>query len=135
MMKSSPKQILIDTHIFVWSLLDPKRLSEEAGHLLNNNITEIWLSSISAWEIMLLVDKKRLTLEEPADSWIRKGLALASIQEAAITTEIAILSRQLELPHQDPADRFIAATAAVYDMPLISADENLQACPALRVIA
>ena len=46
-------------------------------------------------------------------------------REAALTHDIAVMSRQLQLPHQDPADRFLAATAAVLGLTLVTSDERL----------
>ena len=47
------------------------------------------------------------------------------IKQAAINHEVAMQSRLIKLPHQDPADRFIAASAVVYDLVLVTADKYL----------
>ena len=56
------------------------------------------------------------------------------LREAPLTREVASASRSLDLPHEDPADRFIAATAMVYDLTLVTADERLWASKRYKVI-
>ena len=56
-------------------------------------------------------------------------------REAPVTHDVAILSRQIDLAHQDPADRFLAATALVFHLTLVTADERLLATPDLPVLA
>jgi PIN domain nuclease of toxin-antitoxin system len=62
-------------------------------------------------------------------------LRSSHVYEAALTYAIAMRSRQIQLPHQDPADRFIAATAIEYAFPLITADEHLLKFSQLTTIA
>lgn len=59
------------------------------------------------------------------DEWVALALQTSSVESASLTYGVAIRSRQLQLPHQDPADRFIAATALEYDLTLMTADQHL----------
>ena len=118
-------KLLLDTHIWLWYALEDQRLSSNLQTLIAQADTELWLSSISIWEVMVLAEKGRIILElEPAE-WINQSLAQLEPLEASLTGEIAILSRQIKLPHQDPADRFIAATALHYGLQLATVDQNL----------
>uniref|UniRef100_UPI0030DB2896 type II toxin-antitoxin system VapC family toxin n=1 Tax=Pseudanabaena sp. UWO311 TaxID=2487337 RepID=UPI0030DB2896 len=83
---------------------------------------------MSIWETLLLAEKKRISLKPEARIWI--GLALNNLEtrEANLNHDIALLSRQIELPHQDPADRFIAASAIFYELTLATVDQNLVGC-------
>jgi PIN domain nuclease of toxin-antitoxin system len=86
---------------------------------------------------LLLVERGRLQLREgitPA-AWIDEALSLVPIRDAPTNREVAVLSRTIGLPHQDPADRFIAATAAVYDLTLVSGDERLLAGSGYQTLA
>lgn len=86
---------------------------------------ELWLSPISVWELLLLVERGRLDLDRGVEAWIARAEAVVGTREAPLTREIALESRRLELPHEDPADRFIAATAKVMGLTLVTADERL----------
>ena len=118
-------KLLLDTHIWVWSVLDPGRLSARVARQLANPENEIWLSAVSVWELRLLHDKGRLKLMPDAVSWIQDNLTRLSIREAPLTFEVALAISSLNLPHNDPADGFIAATAKVFGLTLVTADEQL----------
>ncbi|NIM16213.1 MAG: PIN domain-containing protein [Candidatus Aminicenantes bacterium] len=116
---------LLDTHIWIWSVSNPKKLSEEVKEILKNKSHELFISSISFWEFMVLLEKGRITISKPVDKWIKRAVNKSNIKEIPIDKKIAIQSRKMELPHQDPADRFIAATAFLYQLSLITSDGKL----------
>lgn len=116
---------LLDTHIFLWSLLDPDRLSAEVTIILEDIDNELWLSPITSWEIIILAEKGRIKLDDKPVSWLRNVFQTLPFRQASMTHEVAMESRMLQLPHQDPADRFIAASAVVYGLTLITSDHNL----------
>ena len=118
-------RLLLDTHIWLWSLLEPAKLSERVASELESAENELWLSPISIWELLIVVEKGRVVLDRPAATWVAEVLEAVSFQEAPLTGEVAILSRSIDLPHQDPADRFIAATAAVYGLTLVTSDDQI----------
>ena len=118
-------KLLLDTHILLWSFLDPTHLTRQVSAELENPSNELWLSPISIWELIMLVEKGRVILNSEPVSWIRRILKRIPFTEASITLEVAMQSRIVDLPHQDPADRFLAATALVYELTLVTADERL----------
>ncbi len=119
-------RLLLDTHILLWSLLEPERLSTKVSDELVIETNELWLSPITTWEIIVLSEKNQIILDTGNPSaWIRKVYTQIPFREAPISHEVAFLSRELKLPHQDPADRFLAATAKIYDMTLVTADKRL----------
>jgi PIN domain nuclease of toxin-antitoxin system len=118
-------RLLLDTHIWLWSLLEPEKLSERVSSELESTENELWLSPISVWELFILVEKGRVVLDLPPSMWVAEVQKSVPIQEAPLTGEVAILSRSIDLPHQDPADRFIAATAAVYGLTLVTSDDKI----------
>jgi len=116
-------KLLLDTHIWLWSLHDPKRLGKRVQHELKDTANERWLSPISTWEALTLNAKNRIRLPADLDNWVAR--ATAPFREAPLTHEIALAARQLSLPHEDPADRFLAATAQVLDLTLVTANSAL----------
>jgi PIN domain nuclease of toxin-antitoxin system len=127
--------LLLDTHIWIWSLMEPARLSRRVMREIRSSRSELWLSAISVWEFAILVERNRIALETSTGEWLDRALGTGTIREAPVTFEIARESRVIELPHQDPADRFIAATARVLDLTLITADERILGSRVCRTIA
>lgn len=118
-------KLLLDTHIWIWYLLGSDRLSSTLQTIIADENTELWLSPISIWETLILAEKGRLSLNPTPIDWVRNSLQQLETHEAELTSEIAILSRQIELEHQDPGDRFIAATAIHLQLTLATADTRL----------
>jgi PIN domain nuclease of toxin-antitoxin system len=127
--------LLLDTHIWLWSLLDPARLGSRVREALEAHEHELWLSPISVWETLVLAERGRLALAPEPETWVRTSLARSPVIEAPLTIEVAIESRRVNLSHEDPADRFLAATARVYDLTLVTADARLLAVPDLALLA
>jgi PIN domain nuclease of toxin-antitoxin system len=118
-------KLLLDTHILLWSLMEPERLSDNVTRELENPANEIWISPITTWEIIILAEKGRVELTDEPVAWMQNVLNSVPFKQATLNHEVAIQSRLIKLPHQDPADRFIAASAAVYDLILVTSDKNL----------
>lgn len=118
-------RLLLDTHIWIWSLLDPAKLSRRVRAELESPDSELWLSPISVWEFLVLIEKGRVEVDKEGVQWVAEVSRAAALREAALTHDVAVESRVVDLPHQDPADRFLAATARVYDLTLVTSDERL----------
>jgi PIN domain nuclease of toxin-antitoxin system len=123
--------LLLDTHVWLWSLLEPERLGARATRALGDRKNELWLSPISVWECLVLAGKGRLALDKHPEDWVEEALREAPLKEAMLTNEIALASRRVELPHPDPADRLLAATAKVLGLTLMTADDRLLRVPRL----
>ncbi len=128
-------RLLLDTHIWIWSLLDPAKLSRRVRAELEGPDNELWLSPISAWELVVLIEKGRVEVDKDPVPWVADVLRASALREAAVTHEVAVESRLIDLPHQDPADRFLAATARVYDLTLVTADDRLLGCRRIATLA
>ena len=129
--------IVLDTHAWIWFVSNPESLSNKAKKFINKAIKEkaILISSISAWEVALLVLKKRLVLTVDVSDWIMKSEALPFIKFIPVSNSIAVKSvNQLEPIHSDPADRIIIATAISEGAPLITKDEKILAYPHVQTI-
>ena len=74
---------------------------------------------------MILAEKGKIELDSAPITWVKKYLRILDVKEARLTYEIVMLSRQLDLSHQDPADRFIVATAVHHNLILATVDSRL----------
>jgi len=117
---------LLDTHIWLWQASASPRLPPSLRDVLEDPPDgELWLSPVSIWELGLLVENGRIELTTGVREWTEEAIGALSLREAPLTREVALVSHELELPHRDPADRFLAATALVYELMLITADQRL----------
>ena len=128
-------RLLLDTHIWLWSLLAPTHLSRRVARELEKRDNELWLSPINTWELLVLVQRGRVILDQDVWRWVNEALAKVPMSEAPLSHEIALESRRVDVQHEDPADRFLAATAKVLDLTLVTADERLKRCKTFSVLA
>ncbi len=124
-------RLLLDTHIWLWSLSEPRRIGRGVLVQLKDQDNELWLSPMSTYEALTLYYKGRFEIEEDLSEWLVR--ATAGTREAPLTHEIALVARQLQM-HQDPADRILAATAEVLDLTLVTADERLLGLGTIRTL-
>ena len=118
-------KLLLDTHIWLWMALDPNRLASRVGKVLDDPENELWLSSISVWELRVLCRTGRFRTLPELPVWVANTMTELKLIEAPLTVEVALAISELNLPHNDRADGFIAATAKVFGLTLVTADEQL----------
>ena len=118
-------RLLLDTHIWLWSLSNQPRLTPQVRRALAKPANELWLSPVSTWEVAWLVEKQRITLDTHFEAWLPRALSSAAFREALFTHDIAAAVRDVRLPHRDPADFLLVATARVLNLTLVTADERL----------
>lgn len=125
-------RLLLDTHVWIWSLLEPERLNHPARDVLSDRDAVLWVSPISAWETLMLIERERLRVRGDPATVVEQMLSRGPFREAVLTHAVALESRRVALEHRDPADRFLVATANVYDLTLMTSDARLleaEACP------
>jgi len=115
-------KLLLDTHIWLWSVREPARLGRRITRELVDQQNEVWLSPISVWEATLLIQKGRVRIDLDLDEWVAQSTI--NTREAFLTHAIALAAAMLQL-HPDPADRLLAATAKVLGLTLVTADQRL----------
>jgi PIN domain nuclease of toxin-antitoxin system len=119
-------KVLLDTHAWVWWVSDPGRLSEGANEAIANAGT-ILVASVSCWEVAMLVSKKRIRIDRPAERWIRQALARPGLRAVPLAPAVATTAGLLDAPFPgDPADRMIYATARAEGADLVTRDRGLR---------
>ncbi|MDQ2986113.1 MAG: type II toxin-antitoxin system VapC family toxin [Armatimonadota bacterium] len=118
---------VLDTHVLIWHLLDDSKLDSSLRKTIVHEPETILVPTIAIWETLLLAQKGRIEIvaENPGAA-IRIWVRASRFQEVPLTGEIALLSRTLQFDHDDPADRFIAATAHSLGAKLATSDERLR---------
>lgn len=121
--------VVIDTHVLVWWAGSTGDLSAKARRAIERTLKdqgEVIISSISAWEIAMLVQKGRLLMSMEVERWLDEVAAIDGVRFHPVDNEVAVKSASLpgEL-HNDPADRMIVATARKLAVPLVTADEKI----------
>lgn len=116
-------RLLLDTHIWLWSLQASDRLGKRTAQEIRDPENERWLSPVSTWEALTLNAKGRIRLPDDLSAWVAQ--ATAEFLEAPLTHEIALAARRLDWKRNDPADRFLAATAQLLRLTLVTADSHL----------
>lgn len=124
--------IILDTHTWVWWVSDPEKLSAPARERIEKAVIkkDIFISSISAWEVAMLTARGRLKLTMDVREWIAKSESLPFLRFIPVTNQISVKS--VYLPgklHSDPADRIIIATAIIQEAVLITADDKIRGYP------
>lgn len=127
-------RLLLDTHVWLWSRIEPDRLSSPVMRALEDRENDLWLSPISVWETLLLIERGRIEVSGPGEGWIRNALVSGPIRDAPLTREVALMSHCVDAIGQDPADRFIAASAIVHELTLVTADKRLAGSTQYRVL-
>ena len=127
-------RLLLDTHILVWAVSHPVRLSPAVAAALAQPENELWFSPVTAWELALLTEKGRIALATEVGVWMARAITSLSLREAPVNLAVALESRRLSAETSDPADRFIAATARIYEAVLVTADGKLKDLPGQHVL-
>jgi PIN domain nuclease of toxin-antitoxin system len=128
-------KLLLDTHIWIWLHSRREKIGGKVRKQIENPANELYLSPISIWEARHLERTGRLRLKEPFDVWLHQALSNAPLKEAPFTFAVADEASGISLPQNDIGDVFLAATALVHKMTLVTADEQLIGCKWLNVMA
>lgn len=129
--------IVLDTHVWIWWVSNPEKLSGPARKAINKaiKVNNVCISSISVWEAALLNYKKRLVLSIDFDEWMATSEKLPFISFIPVDNSIATKSVTLPEPlHSDPADRIIVSTTIILGAELVTKDEKIRNYPYVETI-
>ena len=117
--------ILLDTHVWIWLCSKKQKLLSGKAKKLLKSTNHKWISAISCWELVKLVEQNRIGFSIPTLTWVRRSLIQYNIKVADLSPEIAVESTILRKFHRDPADQIIAATSRILGMPLVTSDKRI----------
>ena len=117
---------LLDTHAFLWFVLDDQRISKEARSIIEDSKNKIYFSAASAWEIAIKTKLARLKIKGEFESFIIEQLSTNSFVPLSITISHSLYTERLPQIHKDPFDRIIIAQSKLEDLPLISKDKKIR---------
>lgn len=123
--------IVLDTHALIWWVNGDGQLSLDATKAINKELADengmVIISSISAWEIAMLVNADRLTLTMGVDDWLASVAEIEGVRFTPLENEVAVESTRLPGEfHRDPADRMIVALARHLNASLVTADSKIR---------
>jgi PIN domain nuclease of toxin-antitoxin system len=125
--------VLLDTHVWIWSQELPERFGVRTTELLLDPASRVFVSTTSTLEIARLVALGRLRLTMDLGHWVSESLRHLDSETIEISHEIAIEAYRLPDPFQrDPADRLLVATARIHGLQLLTADEAILGFPGVR---
>jgi PIN domain nuclease of toxin-antitoxin system len=133
------ESLLLDTHIWIWLLSgNHERVARNARRAIEDALSRraVAVSDISYWEVATKAARGRLELAPSTDEWLSRAQRAPGIGTIRLDRDILLRSVKLQLPHGDPADRMLVATALTYDLRLVTADTVLlDASPRARGLA
>jgi PIN domain nuclease of toxin-antitoxin system len=123
----------MDTHSFLWFLLDDPKLSQTAKDSIADPDNDVEISPASYWEIAIKISLNKYSLPEPYELFMERELATNQFRILPIETKHTAALTSLPFHHRDPFDRLIIAQAMVERIPVISGDEAFGAYPVTRI--
>lgn len=122
-MAKTKTRILIDTHVFLWIFLEPKRIPETVKQFIRNEAdNEIFFSDVSSWEISIKYGSNKLSIPEPPDEFVPDRLAKAGFRHMPIALSHVLTVYKLPAIHKDPFDRLLISQAQTEKIPILTID-------------
>lgn len=122
-------RLLLDTATFLWVIIDAPELSAQARQLFADPGNEVYLSSVSAWEIALKYALGRLPLPEPPERFVPAQRKQHGIDALPLGEDAALHLARLPLLHKDPFDRMLVCQAVVDALVILTPDELINQYP------
>lgn len=117
--------LLLDTHIWLWSLTTPERIAPEALDLISDSDNRLYLSAASSWEIAIKYRLGKLPLPEPPLQFIPPRLSRDSIISLSIEHQHCLAVSELPNHHNDPFDRLLIVQAQIEKLVFVTHDKKI----------
>jgi PIN domain nuclease of toxin-antitoxin system len=122
-------RVLLDTHVLLWALYEPRKLSKKTAELITDPENVRLISSVTAWEVATKYRAGKLEIARPLVENYFDQLATFMAEELPVTSAHALLAGGFKQGHKDPFDRLLVAQSVLEGIPLISNDEVLEQFP------
>ncbi len=119
-------KVLVDTHTFIWALLDDHRLTPKAKQVLRSGEHELAFSLISLWEIAIKIKTGKLNTIGSSVTYIRDEMNAYGMELLPIRYDHILQLESLPHHHSDPFDRFLIAQALTESLPILTGDKAFQ---------
>ncbi len=116
------KRVLLDTHAVLWALTAPKKLPMAVRRLLENSDVEVYVSSLSAWELAMKYRAGKLPEAEHLLNNLQGFLQEANFKTLEFNLEHGLEAGRIRIPHGDPYDLGLVAQAKLENLALVSGD-------------
>ena len=126
-------KFLLDTHTFLWAVLDDSRLSDRVRSLMLNTENELLVSPASYWEIAIKISLGKYTLNEDFNAFMERQTAYSEFTPLPISIKHASIVATLPFHHRDPFDRLLAAQALTEGVPILSIDKAFDCYSVSRI--
>lgn len=126
---------LLDTHIWLWMSITPQRLGRVVRRRLENPRAELWVSPVSIFEAQAAYRRGRLREIDNFSEWVTDSFSRFQIRSADMTRDVGVEGHAFVLPHGDPADHMLVATARAYGLVLVTDDERIIESQAVSILA
>ena len=113
---------LLDTHVWLWLVVAPERLSAKAAGLLTDMNTRLLLSAVTSWEIAIKYSLGRLELPQPPAIYVPDRMRRTGVEGLPISHAHTLRVASLGDHHKDPFDRLLVAQAQEESVPILTAD-------------
>ncbi len=127
------KSFLLDTHVFLWAISDPKKLSSQARFILERKKCNKFFSLVSIWELSIKSNLKKLKLPEKLENIVSTSVKDLGLNLLSIELPHLYKVEELKRLHGDPFERLLACQAMHEKIPIISKDEAFDDYDAVRV--
>jgi len=125
--------ILLDTHTFLWFILDDPQLSPKADQLISDPNNAIAISPVTYWEIAIKISIGKYSLPEPYEIFMDREISINDFKILPIQPKHTAILIDLPFYHKDPFDRLLIAQASVEKIPIISNDQIFDQYPVQRI--
>ena len=119
-------RVLVDTHTFIWDILDDPRSSRKARQILSSDTNELVFSLVSLWEIAIKIKTGKLNTIGSSVAYLRDEMEVYGMELLPIRYEHILQLESLPHHHSDPFDRLLIAQAATESLPILTADEKFK---------
>ncbi|NWF82199.1 MAG: type II toxin-antitoxin system VapC family toxin, partial [Bryobacteraceae bacterium] len=119
-------RFLLDTHVFLWAITDDRRLTRRHKTIWLDQKSELHLSAVSLWEMLIKAGLGRLSLPQPAVNYLGRQMETNRVQLLSIRLSHLEVLETLPPLHRDPFDQMLVAQARAEKMRLLTADRELR---------